>query len=61
VPAYTLPADAQDVAVLRVVVREGFSADLADQFCHQLSDTVEHLERHGPPPGEPEAAPFSHT
>jgi glutamate decarboxylase len=29
VPAYTMPDDASDVAVLRVVVREGFSADLA--------------------------------
>ena len=29
VPAYTMPDDATDVAVLRVVVREGFSADLA--------------------------------
>jgi len=30
VPAYTMPADAEEVAVLRIVVREGFSADLAD-------------------------------
>src|SRR3954470_13103038 len=61
VPAYTMPADAQDIAVLRVVVREGFDADLADMFCHELSDAVDHLERHGPPPGEPAVAPFSHS
>jgi glutamate decarboxylase len=61
VPAYTMPADAQDLAVLRVVVREGFSADLADLFCHQLTDAVDHLERHGPPPGESAPEPFSHT
>jgi glutamate decarboxylase len=29
VPAYTMPDNATDVAVLRIVVREGFSADLA--------------------------------
>jgi glutamate decarboxylase len=29
VPAYTLPDNASDVSVLRIVVREGFSADLA--------------------------------
>jgi glutamate decarboxylase len=29
VPAYTMPENATDVAVLRIVVREGFSADLA--------------------------------
>ena len=30
VPAYTFPANLQDVAVLRVVVRNGFSDDMAD-------------------------------
>ena len=30
VPAYTLPAALEDVAVLRIVVRNGFSRDLAD-------------------------------
>lgn len=29
VPAYTMPDNATDVAVLRIVVREGLSADLA--------------------------------
>ncbi|HET8931032.1 MAG TPA: hypothetical protein VFN21_10285 [Acidimicrobiales bacterium] len=29
VPAYSMPADAETVDVLRVVVREGFSRDLA--------------------------------
>ena len=29
VPAYTMPEDATDITVLRIVVREGFSADLA--------------------------------
>ncbi|KXO92211.1 glutamate decarboxylase [Tsukamurella pulmonis] len=32
VPAYTMPADAQDVTVLRIVVREGFSGDLAGKL-----------------------------
>jgi glutamate decarboxylase len=30
VPAYTLAKDADDVSVLRVVVREGMSRDMAD-------------------------------
>ena len=30
VPAYTFPADREDLAVLRVVVRNGFTHDLAD-------------------------------
>ena len=36
VPAYTFPADLQDMAVLRIVVRNGFSMDLADAFLADL-------------------------
>ncbi len=61
VPAYTLPADATDVAVLRVVVREGFSADLADLFLGHLTDAVEHLERRGPAGVRGDRTPFAHT
>ena len=35
-PAYTFPADMQDVAVLRVVVRNGFGKNLADAFLADL-------------------------
>ena len=61
VPAYRMPADAEDLAVLRVVVREGFSADLGDLFLGHLTEVVEHLERQGRPPGEGERRTFSHT
>ncbi|MEV0945734.1 glutamate decarboxylase [Rhodococcus sp. NPDC049939] len=36
VPAYTMPADAEDVAVLRIVVREGFSAHLGTLVCDDI-------------------------
>ncbi len=61
IPAYTMPANAQDLAVLRVVIREGFSADLADLFMQHLTDAVAHLERHGHPAGDLEETPFTHT
>jgi glutamate decarboxylase len=61
VPAYTMPADAEEVAVLRVVVREGFSADLADLFLGHLTEATEHLERHGRPEGDPPQTHFAHT
>jgi glutamate decarboxylase len=48
VPAYTLAPNAQDIAVLRVVVREGFSRDMAGMLAEDLKRTVEHLESHGP-------------
>lgn len=36
VPAYTLPPDADKVAVLRVVVKENFSRDMADMLIDDL-------------------------
>ena len=60
VPAYTMPADATDVAVLRVVVREGFGRDLADQLIESLESAVEHLEEDATQQG-PKAGGFSHT
>jgi glutamate decarboxylase len=60
VPAYTMPDNATDVAVLRIVVREGFSFDLAEDLLADLADTVVYLREHPAGLG-PEAAGFSHT
>jgi glutamate decarboxylase len=46
VPAYTLPADLQDVAVLRIVVRNGFSHDLAGLLLDDLRRHVAILDTH---------------
>ncbi len=54
VPAYTMPPDAEDVAVLRVVVREGFSRDMADLLLADLTQVVEGLE--SSPPSAPAKA-----
>ena len=50
VPAYTLPAHLDDVAVLRIVVRNGFSADLADILVGHLEDAIDDLSRLPAPP-----------
>jgi glutamate decarboxylase len=47
VPAYTFPANREDLAVLRVVCRNGFSHDLADVFLNDLRDVVSHLSDRG--------------
>ena len=44
VPAYTMPPGAEDVTVLRVVVREGFSADLARSLWEDLHAVITHLD-----------------
>jgi glutamate decarboxylase len=50
VPAYTLPANLEDVAVLRIVVRNGFSADLAEILLDDLARIVGDLSRLTEPP-----------
>jgi len=60
VPAYTMPENATDVAVLRIVVREGFGMDLADGLLEALRKAVDHLEQYPPPQPAPEPG-FSHT
>jgi glutamate decarboxylase len=45
VPAYTMPEGAEDVAVLRVVVREGLSADLARALFDDTLKAVTSLDR----------------
>ena len=50
VPAYTFPANMQDTAVLRIVVRNGFSADLADALVTDLRTQVEVLTAMPAPP-----------
>ncbi len=45
VPAYTMPDDATDVAVLRVVVREGFSANLARALRDDLVEVLGKLDK----------------
>ena len=47
VPAYTMPENATDVAVLRVVVREGFSANLARALRDDLLKVLEKLDSVG--------------
>ncbi|BBX06302.1 glutamate decarboxylase [Mycolicibacterium aichiense] len=44
VPAYTMPDGAENISVLRVVVREGFSADLARSLWADLNAVLGHLD-----------------
>ncbi|MGS2643695.1 glutamate decarboxylase [Streptosporangium sp. LJ11] len=49
VPAYTFPRNRTDLAVLRVVVRNGFSHDLADLLLEDLRRVLPRLEAQGEP------------
>ncbi|MGV9678434.1 glutamate decarboxylase [Nocardia sp. NPDC003482] len=60
VPAYTFPADREDLAVLRVVVRNGFSHDLADLLIEALERVLPRLRGQDRPQHGPETAGFAH-
>jgi glutamate decarboxylase len=45
VPAYTFPENRQDLAALRIVIRNGVSRDLADLLVADLVRHVEYLEK----------------
>jgi glutamate decarboxylase len=47
VPAYTMPANAEDVAVLRIVLRHGFTADLTRRFAEDLGAVTSRLQQYG--------------
>jgi glutamate decarboxylase len=60
VPAYTFPANRQDLAVLRIVIRNGFSHDLSDLLIDALHRALPRLERQDHAQHGPETASFSH-
>ncbi len=59
VPAYTYPEDLEDLAVLRIVVRNGFSHELARKLIEDLEQVVAHLGE-GRGVGAPERDSFHH-
>ncbi|EWT00088.1 glutamate decarboxylase [Intrasporangium oryzae NRRL B-24470] len=61
VPAYTMPPKREDLAVLRVVVRNGFSHDMAELFLRDLRTAVDWLDDlSGPMPREEQPSTFHH-
>ena len=53
VPAYTFPENRTDLAVLRIVVRNGFTHDLADLLLADLARVLPELERQPGPVHDP--------
>jgi len=60
VPAYTFPPNRTDLAALRMVVRNGFTHDLADLLLADLKRAIPRLERQAQPAHGAECASFSH-
>jgi glutamate decarboxylase len=62
VPAYTFPANREDLSVLRIVVRAGMSHEMAELLLRDLRLKTESLEAlDGPlPASRPQVSAFSH-
>lgn len=62
VPAYTMPANCEDMAVQRILVRHGFSRDLAELLMNDYREALSHFDRHpvSKPLTEAEAGGFNH-
>ncbi len=62
VPAYTMPPNREDLAIQRILVRHGFSRDMANLLLDDYRRAVEHLDKHrsSTPLTEAEAGGFRH-
>jgi glutamate decarboxylase len=60
VPAYTMPDNATDIAVLRIVVREGFSADLGRSLHDDMLVALRSLDELKPGGHFDGQRPFAH-
>jgi glutamate decarboxylase len=45
VPAYTLPKDIDDIVVMRIVIRQGMSRDMADMLLKDIANAVAELDK----------------
>ena len=62
VPAYTLPPDLEELAIQRVLVRHGFSRDMADLLLADIHRSLATLAKHPPSTSlsEQEVGSFNH-
>lgn len=60
VPTYPMPADLTEITVQRIVVRSGFSKDLAMDFLEDFREQVAYLESLSAPLPDPQPTPGYH-
>jgi glutamate decarboxylase len=50
VPAYSMPPNREDLVIQRILVRHGFTRDMADELLLEMQDALQHLAEHPPEP-----------
>ncbi len=49
ISAYTMPPNAEDIAIMRIVVKENLSRDMTDVLFQDIMNACDYLEKHGAP------------
>lgn len=49
ISAYTMPPNAEDIAIMRIVVKENLSRDMTDILFQDIINACDYLEKHGAP------------
>ena len=60
VPAYTLPENLTDVVVMRIVIREGFSYEMADLLLKDIEKSIEYCKANEEALEHTKSQSFSH-
>jgi len=48
VPAYSMPPDREDLVIQRILIRHGFTQDMADMLLLEMQDALDHFTQHPP-------------
>ncbi len=63
VPAYSMPPNREDLVVQRILIRHGFTRQMAHELLLELQRTIEHLQHpsHRPPRVDARSRPHNHS
>jgi glutamate decarboxylase len=48
VPAYSMPPNREDLVIQRILVRHGFTREMADQLLVEMRNALDHFAQHSP-------------
>ena len=62
VAAYTMLPNITDLVVMRLIIRNGFSRDMADMLLEDMRRSIDHLQKHplAKPQSAAEGTTFTH-
>jgi glutamate decarboxylase len=61
VPAYSMPPNREDLVVQRILIRHGFTREMAEELLLELERTIEHLQHPADRPRRVDAGAGSHN